>query len=107
VQAAGPAVDPPQVSSPTYGCGPWGPCLDVTRWLQIFYTHKACKVYKDSFEEGFETQKQGIARVVTCPDFWAETPVKILAGNLDVSEKLVFVYPTIFARAIASPFSLA
>jgi len=30
--------------------------------------------------------------------FWAETPVKILAGNFDVSEKLVFVYPTIFAR---------
>jgi len=29
--------------------------------------------------------------------FWAETPVKILAGNFDVSEKLVFVYPTIFA----------
>jgi len=33
-----------------------------------------------------------------CYDFWVETPVVILAGDYDVSEKLVFVYPTIFAR---------
>jgi len=46
-------------SSPQYGCGRWEPCLDVTRWQQIFYRHEAYKVYKNSFEEGFEAQKQG------------------------------------------------